>query len=163
MEHPNCPRCRKEFVQRAPHKNWLESLGCLLSFHPFRCQLCSHRFFAFDWLPRLDFYRRRQYVRMPARFPLTFTNQQMDGAGTVVNLSIKGCQIETDAPLTCGDTLSLDIRETDGQPLFAVSAAAVRTIDGKQAGIEFLRIRKDAMERLVGVMLYLYTGIKTPV
>jgi len=163
MQHPNCPQCRKEFVQRAPHKNWLEGLGSLLSFHPFRCQLCSHRFFAFDWWPRLDFYRRRQYVRMPAHFPLTFTNQRVNGAGTVVNLSIKGCQIETDIPLLVGGTLSLDIREMDGQPLFAVSSAAVRTIEGNQAGIEFLRIKKEHMERLVSVMLYLYTGIKVQV
>ncbi len=160
MAHPNCPRCGKEFVQRAPRKNWLEGLGSLLSFHPFRCQLCSYRFFAFDSWPRLDFYRRRQYVRMPARFPLTFTNQQAQGEGTVVNLSIKGCLLETGATLLVGDALSLDIRGTDGQPLFAVDAAAVRTIEGNQAGIEFIRIRKEAMERLVGAMLYLYTGIK---
>jgi hypothetical protein len=158
--HPNCPRCGKEFVQRAPRKNWLEGLARLLSIHPFRCQLCSYRFLALDWRFRPNFYRRREYVRMPARFPLTFTSQQMNGEGTVLNLSIKGCQIETDVPIVLGCTLSLGIRGTDGQPLFEVDAAVVQTLEGKQAGIEFLRIRNDAMDRLVGVMLYLYTGVK---
>ncbi len=100
---------------------------------------------------------------MPVRFPLTFTSQQMRGGGTVVNLSIQGCQIETGTSLIRGDVLFLRIQGTDGQPLFAVDAAVVRTIEGKQAGIEFLRVHNEEMERLVGAMLYLYTGIKAPV
>lgn len=150
-------------MQRVPRKNWLEGLGRFLSVRPFRCQLCSYRFLALDWRPRLDFYRRRQYVRMPARFPLTFTSQQRRGEGTVVNLSINGCQIETDALPLLDGMLSLGVRGTEGQPLFAVDAAVVRTIEGNQVGIEFLRIQNEQMDRLVRVMLYLYTGVKEQV
>ena len=128
--------------------------------YPFRCQFCTHRFLAFQWWWRrfVNYYGRREYVRIPVSFQLTFSGKQVSGEGTVVNLSRQGCTIETNTPIPHGELLCLRIYEPDSQPLFEIEAAVVRFIAEKLVGVEFVRIQEREMERLGRVIVNLCTG-----
>ena len=156
----HCPRCKKNLVQQSPRQGMIEALLGLFCVYPFRCQLCTHRFHAFQWWwdRFVSYYGRREYVRIPVRFQLTFSGKQVSGEGTVVNLSRRGCTIEALTPIPHGDLLRLRIHKPDGQPLFEIEAAAVRRIVDKSVGVEFVRIQEREMERLERAIVNLYTG-----
>jgi PilZ domain len=155
-----CPKCRKNLVQQAPRHGLAEALLSIFCVYPFRCQLCTHRFLGFQWWwdRFVSYYGRREYVRIPVRFQLSFSGKQMSGEGTVVNLSRLGCTIETPTPIPRGELLSLRIHKPDGPPLFEVEAAEVRFIMEKSVGVEFVRMQDREMERLGRVIVNLYTG-----
>ncbi|HZC68563.1 MAG TPA: PilZ domain-containing protein [Nitrospirales bacterium] len=160
MALPHCPKCGKNLVQQSPRQGIIEALWGFFSIYPFRCQLCTHRFLAFQWWWRrfFNYYGRREYVRIPVRFQLTFSGKQVSGEGTVVNLSRQGCTIETDTPIPIGELVFLRVREPDSQPLFEIEAAVVRTMVGKLVGVEFVRIQERELERLERVIVILCTG-----
>jgi PilZ domain len=134
MGLPHCPSCRKNLVHQSRREGLIEALGGLLCLYPFRCQLCTHRFLAFQWGWRrlISYDDLREYVRFPVRFQLTFSGQQVSGAGTVVNLSRQGCAIETSTPIPPGELFCLRIYEPDGHPLFEIEAAAVLYIANRK-------------------------------
>ena len=101
MGLPHCPNCRKNRVHQSRRQGLIEALWSLLCIYPFRCQLCAHRFLAFQWWWRrfISHDDLREYVRFPVRFQATFSGKQVSGAGTVVNLSQHGCAIETYTPI----------------------------------------------------------------
>src|SRR2546427_732230 len=117
MELPHCPRCGENLVQQSPRQGMIEALGGFFCIYPFRCQLCTHRFLAIQWWWSrfVNYYGRREYVRIPVRFQLTFSGREVSGEGTVVNLSRKGCTMETDTPIPHGEILRLRIYERDGR------------------------------------------------
>jgi len=156
----NCPKCRKNLVQQSPRHGLIEALLSIFCLYPFRCQLCTHRFLAFQWWwdRFVSYYGRREYVRIPVRYQLTFAGKQVSGEGTVVNLSRLGCTIETHAPIPHGELLFLRIQKSDGQLLFEIEAAVARFTVEKSVGVEFVRIQEREMERLERVIVNLYTG-----
>ena len=160
MGLPHCPNCRKNRVHQSRRQGLSEALWSLLCIYPFRCQLCTHRFFAFQWWWSrfVNYHGRREYVRIPVRFQLTFSGREVSGEGTVVNLSRKGCSMETDTPIPHGEILRLRIYERDGRPLFEIEVAVVRFIAEQSVGIEFVRIQEREMQRLVGVIEDLCVG-----
>jgi c-di-GMP-binding flagellar brake protein YcgR len=155
-----CPKCRKNLVQQSPRHGLIEALWGIFCLYPFRCQLCTHRFLAFQWWwdRFVSYYGRREYVRIPVRFQLTFSGQQVSGEGTVLNLSRQGCTIETATPTPHGELLFLRVQKSDGQPLFEIEAAVVRFISEKSVGVEFVRIQDREMERLERIIVNLCTG-----
>src|SRR5437016_9704860 len=162
----HCPKCRKNLVQQSPRHGWIEALLSIFCIYPFRCQLCTHRFLAFQWWWRrfINYDARREYVRFPVWFQLTFSGQQVSGVGTVVNLSRQGCAIETNTPIPPGELFCLRIYEPDGHPLFEIEAAAVLyLVDRKYervVGVEFVGIQEREMQRLVGIIEGLFTGTR---
>ena len=164
MGLPHCPNCRKNLVHQSRREGLSEALWCLLCIYPFRCQLCTHRFLAFQWGWRrlISYDDLREYVRFPVRFQLTFSGQQVSGVGTVVNLSRQGCAIETNTPIPPGELFCLRIYEPDGHPLFEIEAAAVLYIvdrkHERRVGVEFVCIQEREMQRLVGIIEDLCTG-----
>jgi len=160
MGLPHCPRCKKNLVQQSPRHGVLEAIVRVFAIYPFRCQLCTHRFLAFEWWWRRlsSYYGRREYVRIPVWFQLAFSGKQVSGEGTVVNLSRQGCTIETGTLIPRGEPLCLRIYEPDGPPLFEIEAAVVRFIREKSVGLEFVRVQESEMERLGRVIVTLCTG-----
>jgi len=166
MGLPHCPNCRKNLVHQSRRQGLIEALWSLFCIYPFRCQLCTHRFLAFQWWWRrfINYDARREYVRFPVWFQLTFSGQQVSGVGTVVNLSRQGCAIETITPIPPGELFHLRIHEPDGHPLFEIEAAAVLYIVDRKhertVGVEFVRIQEREMQRLAGVIEDLCTGTR---
>jgi len=147
---PQCPNCRTDFVQRIRPDGILEPLAGLLFIHPFRCQLCTHRFRAF--LPgvaalsqKVD---RRQYVRFSARFPVTFSGDSGPGQGAVMDVTMGGCALESDATLMPSMVLKLKLHIAEHALPVEVEAAVVRSVRSKIVGLEFARFELQEKYRL---------------
>ena len=147
---PHCPRCRQDIVQRIRRQGLLEYLLSIAYIYPFRCQVCSHRFRAFQWGVRYvkQALEKRQHDRLVTRFQITFSGNGIDGSGVVTLVSLGGCAIETDTKLSSGQILRLQLKPSDRDPAVAVDAAVVRGIRSPLVGLQFLRFRMEERERL---------------
>ena len=150
MEYPQCPTCRKNFVRRSHRRGVIEHAITLFYTYPFRCQLCTNRFYAFQWGARFERYApdRREYVRIPIQVPVAFSGEQVQGQGTVVNLSMRGCALETNTQPRSGEVLGLRLDALNGCPRIVIEAAVVRSIVRNEVGLEVLRIQESEREKL---------------
>ncbi len=150
MRDPVCTQCGRDFVQRTHRDGLLERLLSVAYVYPFRCQLCTHRFRAMQWGKRYvkEAIDKRQYQRFAIRLPVSFSSDQAEGTGTVTDISMGGCGLETDAQLSTGALLQLHLRIADQEPPVTVEAAAVRSVRAKFVGVQFLRVRPEEKERL---------------
>ena len=64
------------------------------------------------------------------------------GNGRVLDLSVPGCLLETGLHLKVGQSLRLRLTYAGWKPL-TVSLAIVRWVNGRQAGIEFIRMPEE--------------------
>jgi hypothetical protein len=153
-----CPRCDSPFLQRVPEDGALERLLGRCFIHPFRCQICRHRFCAMRWRIRYDREPedRRQYARRPVRFPVTVSSPFGEHEGRVTDLSLSGCSIAVFAPYGVGDVLSVSLNALDDKPPIEVDKAVVRTVSQGRLGVEFLTLRDPEEARLRGLMRSLW-------
>ena len=95
-----CPECGTGDVLRSHCFSFVEWLADAVWISPFRCQQCCHRFSALRvgrcYSARL--VDRREYKRIPVRLSLSFSRGRIGGIGTVTDISMGGCVIESDAP-----------------------------------------------------------------
>lgn len=147
---PHCPRCSQDIVRRIRRRGILDHLLSLAYIYPFRCQVCSHRFRTFQWGVRYVKQAREksQHDRIVTRFQITFAGNGIDGSGMVTLVSLGGCAIETDAKLSSGQVLQLQLKTSDRDPAVAVDAAVVRGVRSPIVGLQFLRFRMEERERL---------------
>jgi hypothetical protein len=141
--------CQSTYVRRSPRAGAFESILSLLYVYPFRCQLCSHRFTALQWGIRYAKHQDlRQYERIGVRFPVLFANEQTVGKGTVTDVSVGDCAIETAVPLNRGDSLKLELFAKSGRPPIVVARAVVRSVRQGQAGVQFVDMEESERARL---------------
>ncbi len=153
----SCSKCRSHIIRRSHRRGSLEHLLSFMLVFPFRCQLCDHRFLAF--YGRMHRRPHREYRRLLIRLPVAFhsvdPSEPIQGEGTVVDLSINGCGIESDRLLRRGLVLSLWIPPTPSNLPIEVNAAMVRSINGKRVGLKFLEMHKrdgDHLRQLSGTL-----------
>jgi len=151
---PGCPQCGKDFVRRSHRQGALEYLLSSVYVYPFRCQLCTHRFRAFEWGARYERHLidQREYERIPVRFAASFSGDGVKGEGTLIELSMGGCSLQTDEGVMPGELLQLSFKPSEQDPPFGVDTAVVRSARGTLRGVEFLRLQpaqKDALRQLV--------------
>ena len=137
-------------MQRIRPDGIFERLAGLVFIHPFRCQLCTHRFRGLlpSTAARGQAVDRRQYVRFAARFPVTFTGEGGRGEGTVTDISMGGCALESTSALMPSMVLKLKLRVSELAVPVEVEAAVVRSIRSKIAGLEFVRFAPQEKYRL---------------
>ncbi len=138
-------------VRQARRRGTREHLLRFLLICPFRCQLCTHRFLAIRGEPSYD--PRREYERVLVRYPVAFcpafSGAQAKGAeGTMVNVSIRGCRIESSLPESQGARLRIGFVADAREPPIEVEAAVVRNAVGDCMGLEFFQIRPEEEDRL---------------
>lgn len=155
---PACPECGILLVKNVPRRGLREYLLSVLTIGPFRCQICTHRFLAFTWLPSTN--TSRDYNRLSVRYPVLITPAQKDDVlqceeGTVLDISIRGCAIKSTAWRHKGNLLCLKIRLTDQEPPIEIDQATVRTVTGRRIGLEFVKIRAEEEIRLRKLLLTL--------
>jgi hypothetical protein len=147
---PKCPQCEKGFIRRSHRSGSIERFLGLFLIYPFRCQLCTYRFLAFQGAQQDS--RHREYERIPVRFPVfyysTYAGEQIKGDGTVVGISIRGCAMTADQPLRTGAFLRLQLQTAQGEVPIEVDVAVVRSTVNNRAGLEFLTIRDEEEQRL---------------
>src|SRR3989441_8721481 len=109
---PACPQCRISLVNKVPKRGLLEYFLSFLSIGPFRCQLCTHRFLGLKWWPSTNL--GREYNRIQSRYPVRLTpnlrgrpmgaesDQIQQEEATLLDISIRGCAIKTNASLHKG-------------------------------------------------------------
>jgi hypothetical protein len=135
-----CPQCQKEGMFRSRRQSALEHVAAMFLMVPFHCQHCTHRVLAWrlpsDHPPQpMD---RREHLRIPVRLCLSFSGGKVRGDGTVMDLSMGGCVIRSDAQVHVDDIFYLEIAITDQEPPIEV-AAMVRSISARGIAFKFLR------------------------
>jgi hypothetical protein len=98
----------------------------------------------------------RSSTRAAVTYAVRLSSDSMTGEGTVVNLSVPGCAIETDLPVQPGEYLELLMMAPDQARPLAVELAKVRWTTQHKVGIEFIRVRRDdqsRIQRLIGPLL----------
>lgn len=145
-----CPNCARDFVRRVGRSGWMEVLLSFFYIYPFKCQLCGSRFHTLQWgvrYIRVD-KDRREYDRMEMRFPVTFGEQSFSGNGELLNVSMGGCSFHTEADLTSGRILKLELQISQDVAPVIVDAAVVRNVHSGAVGVEFLQWQQSERERL---------------
>ena len=85
---------------------------------------------------------RRASPRIAVVFAAAFSADHARGQGTLVDLSLGGCLIETGHPPAAGTLLAVKLFAPDEKtPLEAT--ASVHWADGKRMGIKFLRVQSQ--------------------
>jgi hypothetical protein len=80
------------------------------------------------------------------------------GEATLLDISIRGCAINSTVPLNKGNLLCLKIRMTDEDLPIEIDQATVRTVTGRRIGLEFIKIRQEEETRLRNLLLTLMQG-----
>ena len=153
-----CAKCRKPFVKAVRRQGPVDKLMSLAYCYPFRCQVCRHRFRLMQWGLRYieQDVDRRQYERRPVQISSRIEASGQDHEGTIVDLALGGCAIDTGATFPRGTVLKLLMDAFDLEPPLVVEAAVVRSAGGTRHNVEFLRIAEDEKQRLSQYILTLW-------
>jgi hypothetical protein len=90
----------------------------------------------------------RGWIRVPVDYPAQFTADEGSGQGTVMNLTLAGCEIQSHAQLPIGARLCLHVRPSGARPPLTIALAIVRWKQGDRFGLEFVRFEGEAKEQL---------------
>jgi hypothetical protein len=145
-----CPRCGKDFVRRVRREGLAEVVASAVCLHPFACQVCAHRFRAWQWGVRdtgqpID---QRQYERISVNFPMAFVTDTGRGDGTALDVSMGGCAFKAEPPPPQGAIVQLQLHAPGLERPLIVEAAVVRSVRSMYIGTEFLRLRPEEQYRL---------------
>ena len=135
-----CPRCHKDGVVRARPQTPRELVAALVWIVPFQCQDCHHRFLA-RRVSTAGFshpIERREHLRIPVRLCLSFSGGKVRGEGTVLDLSLGGCIIESETHVQVDDIFYLEIALAEDEAPIEV-AAIVGSVSARGIAFKFLR------------------------
>ncbi len=90
----------------------------------------------------------RGRLRVPVDYPAQFTGDEGSGQGTVTNLTIAGCEIESHAQLPIGARVCLHVQSPGARPPIIIALAIVRWKNGDRFGLEFVRFEGSTKEQL---------------
>ena len=150
MNAPACPKCKSPLVGRTHRNGMTEQALSLAYVYPFKCQVCQHRFRRLRWGERyvrvpLD---RRDTERLPTRIPVTIHwKDGGQGQGTVRDISVMGCGIETEAVVPMGALVLLQL-EPEGEPPIDIDVGEVRSRQPRRIGVRFARVAPTHSERI---------------
>ncbi|MFO0698418.1 MAG: PilZ domain-containing protein [Nitrospira sp.] len=135
-----CPQCQGDGAVRVSAQSPREFLASLLWMAPFQCQRCSHRFIGRRMsLPSISpLTERREHMRIPVRLCLSFSGGRVRGEGTVLDLSLGGCVIQSAAHVRVDDIFYLEIILAKDEPPVE-AAAIVRSVSARGIAFKFLR------------------------
>jgi c-di-GMP-binding flagellar brake protein YcgR len=81
---------------------------------------------------------QRKNLRFHAQFRSSFSSVAMvGGEGSLMDLSIRGCRIESLTDVKPGATLEVRVETIEGEPPIQIQAAIVRWSRERQFGLEF--------------------------
>lgn len=91
----------------------------------------------------------RKHTRFTVHFQGSFSSgQQLEGDGTVLNLSIGGCKVQSDTRVPLGTDVRVRIMMPDEDQPLEVKRAAVRWTGGQEFGLEFTFVETEDELRL---------------
>jgi c-di-GMP-binding flagellar brake protein YcgR len=89
-------------------------------------------------------------LRSPAK-----SEEAAEGEGTLINLSLGGCQLVSDVPLTVGERYNLILQPSGDRQPISVEAAVVRWTEDRSYGLKFSSLQSDDESRLKDLLLEL--------
>jgi hypothetical protein len=93
-------------------------------------------------------YAERVAVTSPIRYVGEISTQPHRGEGLTKNVSVSGCQMISDRPVTRGTLLTLTIALPDGLPQLSVKSAHVIWVAGCQFSVRFLHLSQEDRKRI---------------
>lgn len=94
----------------------------------------------------------RKITRIRVHFRSFFSSSQIEGEGTVTDLSTKGCKIVSDRLVQPNTALEVWFFLPDRDQPLKVQLAEVRWTKGRDFGLEFLTMRSQDQERIGRVL-----------
>jgi hypothetical protein len=90
----------------------------------------------------------RYRLRLPFRCPVIFAADEFIGEGTLVNLGLPGCAVESDRAPKQGEYVRLHVLMPDESGPLEVPLAKVRWHNRERFGLEFLKVATEHRVRL---------------
>ena len=90
----------------------------------------------------------RYCERISAEFPVIFAGESYVGEGTVLNVSVPGCEIWSKKLVEPGAYLEMKVLVPDQGSSLCVGLAKVRWCNGHRFGVEFIRMPGEDQVRL---------------
>ena len=143
MEAPKilCQFCQSPFITHVPPESLLDKLATLISLHPFRCESCKKRFrIKQEGQSSSGPEGRRKSVRVPVQIPVTFESNEVSGEGTLTDMSLNGCSLDSQQSLRSGLVIKLNLPAGKGQKSGSTvqQLATVMWVNGQRVGLQFL-------------------------
>ncbi len=91
----------------------------------------------------------RYSPRIPVECAVIFAGEMVAGEGRTIDVTLPGCMLETSSHLDLGQYVHLRVFLPDQERPLEVELAAVRWVEGRRAGLEFIRTSDDEYVRLV--------------
>ena len=96
---------------------------------------------------------QRRCTRYPVHFRSTLSTPKIpEGNGTAVDLSIRGCRVQSLTPVIPGIHIKLSIDAPEPKSVIEVEQAVVRWVIGEEFGLEFTSIAPGQFEQLTKVI-----------
>ena len=96
---------------------------------------------------------KRQHRRFPVQFRSSFSSVNLvGGEGMLVDLSVRGCRVESKTPVRPGTELLLRIHLSQNDVPLEIAVARVRWSQDLRFGVEFLDVQNEAWKRLCRVI-----------
>jgi hypothetical protein len=131
-----CPRCGQPYVRR--RDGGLTGLLVSLGRRAYFCQLCSHRFIGPASAALAgDQGDHREHMRLAARLPVRCLAPEGITEATVMDISMGGCRLETDAPLADGAVIFLELGAAERGNAVAVEATVLRSAGPRAFAVRF--------------------------
>lgn len=90
----------------------------------------------------------RKYARFQVELECSFSGDHIVGDGQVVDLSMGGCKIRSDATIPTGTYLELRAYLPDQDSSLKIDLAVARWSIGRECGLEFIRTQTEQQEQL---------------
>jgi len=92
---------------------------------------------------------QRRCARYPVHFQSTLSTPQIpEGTGMAVDLSIRGCRVQSFIPVVPNIRMKLSIDVSEPKAVIEIEQAVVRWVTGQEFGLEFASIAPEQFEQL---------------
>lgn len=96
---------------------------------------------------------QRRCARYAVHFRSTLSTPQIpESSGTAIDLSIRGCRVQSFMPVIPGIRIKLSIDVPEAEKAIEIDQAVVRWSVGQEFGLEFATITPEQFERLTKVI-----------
>lgn len=96
---------------------------------------------------------RRRHQRFPVRFRSSFASVNIvNGTGDVLDLSIRGCKVDSDIEVRPGTNLMLTLVIPELESPIEIAVAGVRWSQGRAFGVEFHDMKEDDWKRFTSLI-----------
>jgi hypothetical protein len=97
-------------------------------------------------------HERRVQPRFTTQLRSTFSGGHQEGHGRTLDISIGGCRVESDMPVTVGHSFECRLHVPGLDWPLRIEQATVRWVEGKVFGIAFTHLRSEELAKLQTVL-----------